>query len=173
VLDAEVADLVHDLARRSVTVAVAESLTAGAVTARVADVPGASGVLRGGVVAYATPVKARLLGVDAALLASGGAVQAEVAAQMALGVARVLGASVGLATTGVAGPTPQDGQPVGTVFVALATPGAGGGAVEVEEHAFPGDRATVRQASVDAVLALLARWSSRVKGNARRPPVVD
>ena len=89
--------------------------------------------------AYATELKAQVLAVDAELLATGGAVQAEVARQMATGVCRVLGADVGVATTGVAGPDPQDGHPVGTVFVAVAAGGQRGGA-----RARPaGDRATV------------------------------
>ena len=103
--------------------ATAESLTGGLVCAALTDVPGASAVVRGAVVAYATELKAQVLGVDPDLLATGGAVQAEVARQMATGVCRVLGADVGVATTGVAGPDPQDGHPVGTVFVAVAAEG--------------------------------------------------
>src|SRR5689334_4106375 len=119
------------------TVATAESLTGGLVCAALTDVPGASAVVRGAVVAYATELKAQVLGVDPDLLATGGAVQAEVARQMATGVCRVLGAEIGIATTGVAGPEPQDGHPVGTVFVAVA----GGGRTVVRELALAGDRA--------------------------------
>jgi PncC family amidohydrolase len=92
------------------TLAVAESLTGGLVTARVVDVPGASTVLRGGVVAYATDLKHALLGVDADLLAERGAVDPDVALAMARGVAGRLGSTWAVATTGVAGPDPQDGQ---------------------------------------------------------------
>lgn len=158
--EVDVAGLVRALAAASLTVATAESLTAGAISARIADVPGASAVLRGGVVAYATAVKEGVLGVDAALLAAGGAVQAEVAAQMAAGAAELLGAHAGVASTGVAGPAEQDGQPVGTVFVAVAGPGR----AAVEEHRFDGDRAAVRSAAADAALALLGRWVAGERG---------
>ena len=134
------------------TVATAESLTGGLVCAALTDVPGASAVVRGAVVAYATELKAQVLGVDPDLLATGGAVQAEVARQMAIGVCRVLGAEVGVATTGVAGPDPQDGHPVGTVFVAVAAEGR----VQVRELALAGDRATIRAGTVEAALDLVA-----------------
>src|SRR4051812_4003327 len=110
------ADVVHELARTGLTVATAESLTGGLVCAALTDVPGASAVVRGGVVSYATDLKASVLGVDEHVLAAGGAVQARVAREMALGVAQLCGADLGVGTTGVAGPDPQDGQPVGTVF---------------------------------------------------------
>ena len=134
------------------TVATAESLTGGLVCAALTDVPGASAVVRGAVVAYATELKAQVLGVDPDLLATGGAVQAEVARQMATGVCRVLGAQVGVATTGVAGPDPQDGHPVGTVFVAVAAEGR----VRVRELWLAGDRATIRAGTVEAALDLVA-----------------
>ena len=135
------------------SVACAESLTGGLVTARLVDTPGASVVVRGGVVTYATDLKGSVLGVDAQLLATRGAVDGDVASQMALGVRRVLGADWGLATTGVAGPDPQDGMPVGTAFVAVAGPDG----VRVERHQLQGDRATIRAAAVHAVLDLFAR----------------
>ena len=133
------------------TVGTAESLTGGLVCAALTEVPGASAVVRGAVVSYAVDVKASVLGVDAALLASEGAVHPEVASQMALGVCRVLGCDVGVATTGVAGPDPADGRPVGTVYVAVAAPSG----VHVRELALGGDRSAVRSATVDAALALL------------------
>ncbi len=136
------------------SVGCAESLTGGLVVARLVDVPGASAVVRGGVVAYATDLKASVLGVDADLLAQRGAVDAEVARQLARGARRVLGADWAVATTGVAGPDPQDGMPVGCVFVAVAGPGD---EVVVERHDLPGDRAAVRAAAVDAALTLLGR----------------
>lgn len=108
--------------RARLTVAVAESLTGGRVAAALTAVPGASTVLRGSVTAYATDLKARVLGVDAGLLDRVGAVDGEVARQMALGVRTVCGADLGVATTGVAGPSEQDGRPVGTVFVAVVGP---------------------------------------------------
>jgi len=103
------------------TLAVAESLTGGLVAAELAGVPGASRTFRGSVTAYATTLKHELLGVDAALLAAHGAVDPEVARQMAAGVRDRLGADWGISTTGVAGPDPQDGKPVGTVYIGIST----------------------------------------------------
>ncbi|MFE5832691.1 CinA family protein [Streptomyces sp. NPDC056508] len=118
----EAAGVLALLAERGQTLAVAESLTGGLVAAELTGVPGASASFRGSVTAYATALKHELLGVDAALLAERGAVDPEVASQMAAGVRARLGADWGIATTGVAGPEPQDGQPVGTVYVAVAGP---------------------------------------------------
>ncbi|MFJ3028785.1 CinA family protein [Curtobacterium sp. NPDC087080] len=155
-------DPAADLARRVVaaltsrgeTVAVAESLTGGLVVSALVGVPGASAVVRGGVVAYATPVKASVLGVDADLLAADGAVDPEVARQMASGVRTALAvdgvpATWGISTTGVAGPDPQDGKPVGTVFVGIASAER---SVAVELH-LEGDRAAIRSATVSELLA--------------------
>ncbi|MFI6559725.1 CinA family protein [Streptomyces sp. NPDC050534] len=155
------ADVVRLLTVRGETLAVAESLTGGLVAADITTVPGASKAFRGSVTAYATELKHELLGVDAALLAQRGAVDPQVAAQMAAGVRKALGADWGLATTGVAGPEPQDGKPVGTVFVAVAGPlgshshSAGGG--KVEALRLNGDRAEIRMESVRSVLALLLK----------------
>lgn len=146
------AEVVGRLRERGLTVATAESLTGGLVCAALTDVAGASAVVRGAVVAYATDLKTSVLGVDAALLARGGAVQAEVAEQMALGVCRVLGTRVGVATTGVAGPDPQDGQPVGAVFVAAALDER----VLVRRLRLDGDRAHIRRDSVEAALGCLS-----------------
>ena len=143
-------DLLAAVGARGWTLAVAESLTGGLVTATLVDVPGASTVLRGGVVAYATELKATLLDVDQVLLAERGAVDPDVARAMATGVRARLGADVGLATTGVAGPDPQDGHPPGTVHVAVSTPGG----THVRSLRLVGDRGAVRAQSVEAVLAL-------------------
>ena len=142
------ADVIRAFAASGLTVAVAESLTGGLVVAELVAVPGASAVVRGGVVAYATELKHDLLGVDAALLAAGGPVQAAVAEQMASGVRLRLRADVGLATTGVAGPDPQDGHPPGEVWIARAT-SAGVSSLRLE---LGGDRASVRRETVEAVL---------------------
>jgi nicotinamide-nucleotide amidase len=140
------------LKRAGLTVATAESLTGGLLCGALTEVPGASAVVRGGVVAYATDLKQGVLGVSPDVLARpGGAVQAEVASQMALGVCRVLGSDVGVATTGVAGPDPQDGQPVGTVFVAVAV----GASVTGRHLSLGGCREEIRRATVAAALALL------------------
>ncbi|MGW2591335.1 CinA family protein [Streptomyces sp. NPDC001515] len=141
------------LVERGETLAVAESLTGGLVAAELTSVPGASRAFRGSVTAYATPLKSEVLGVDAGLLAERGAVDAEVARRMAAGVRRVLGADWGLATTGVAGPEAQDGQPVGTVFVAVSGPADVG---KVAGLRLNGGRADIRRESVRSVLELLA-----------------
>ena len=153
-------DLVTLLRRRGWTVAVAESLTGGDVCSALVSVPGASAVLRGGVVAYATDLKAALLGVDPALLAQAGAVDPGVAAQMAQGVRDRLGADVGLATTGVAGPDGQDGHPPGEVHVAVATPVE----VQVRSLQVAGDRPAVRLAACTAVLACAVATLQRPSG---------
>lgn len=151
------AEAVAALVARGWTLGVAESLTGGAVAAEIVSVPGASAALRGGVVAYATPVKHSLLGVDAELLAAHGPVHSRVALQMAEGVRHAVAvdgpSDVGIATTGIAGPDSPDGQPVGTVHVAVVTPR---GSLS-EMHRFAGDRAEVRARSVDAVLQTLVR----------------
>ena len=147
------AALVEELAARAETLAVAESLTGGALAAAVVDVPGASTVFRGGVVSYATDLKHALLGVDAGLLAREGAVDPEVALQMAAGVRERLGATWGAATTGVAGPDPQDGKQPGLVFVAVAGPSGS----MVEQLQLGGGRAAVRAATVAAALVSVRR----------------
>jgi len=146
------ADLVVRLTAAGQTVAVAESLTGGLVAAALTDVVGASLVVRGGVLAYATDLKSGVLGVDGVLLAQVGAVDGDVAVQMANGVRSLMGATFGLATTGVAGPDPLDGKPVGTVYVAVVGPGSS----RVRRLSLSGDRAHIRAQSVHAVLALLA-----------------
>jgi PncC family amidohydrolase len=133
------------------TVAVAESLTGGLLAAALVEIPGASAAFRGGVVAYATDLKATLLGVPQPLLDRYGAVHPDVAAAMARGAADRLGASFGVATTGVAGPDPQDGQPVGTVHIAVS--GAHG--VTGRACAFAGGRDSIRHQSVLGALRLL------------------
>ena len=149
-----VADAVIALLRElDLSVGTAESLTGGLVCGALTSVPGASTVVRGGVVAYASEVKAEVLGVDRDLLAREGAVCEPVAAQLADGIRRVLGCAVGVSTTGVAGPDPADGQPVGTVFVGVSGPWG----ILVERLALTGDRAEIRAASVLAVLTLLER----------------
>ncbi|MFG3348482.1 CinA family protein [Streptomyces sp. NPDC048018] len=152
----EAARVLELLAERGHTLAVAESLTGGLVAAELTGVPGASKTFRGSVTAYATPLKEQLLGVDGTLLAERGAVDPEVALQMAAGVRGVLGADWGVATTGVAGPDPQDGRPVGTVYVAVAGPAGGAaGAGKVAALRLNGDRAEIRRESVRSVLELL------------------
>lgn len=141
------------LAARGWTVGVAESLTGGLVVASLIDVPGASAWVRGGVVSYATDLKHRILGVDAALLAAHGPVHPDVARQMAEGVRTVVGtadapADVGISTTGIAGPTSPDGQPVGTVHIGVATPAG----TRVVSLVLDGDRDAIRREAVRRAL---------------------
>lgn len=145
--------LVEEMTRRKLTLAVGESLTGGELSARIVDVPGASLVLRGAVVSYATDLKHSLLGVDDELLERGGPVQAEVAVQMARGVATLCGADYGVATTGVAGPGDTKDGPAGLVYVGFAGPGLPAGAKAVELR-LPGNRKEVRGGAVQGALAL-------------------
>jgi nicotinamide-nucleotide amidase len=142
--------LVGVLKARGETIATAESLTGGMVGAALTDIPGVSAVYRGGVVVYATDLKAKLAGVPEDLLAAVGPVHADTAAALATGVRERLDATYGLATTGVAGPDPQAGIQAGTVYVAAAGPGS----VRVRKLQLAGDRAAVRRGSVLAVLEL-------------------
>ena len=135
------------LQARGWTLGVAESLTGGLVGARIADVPGASATFRGSIASYATAVKRDVLGVTAEHVVSHDCAQ-----QMARGAQQVLGADVGISATGVAGPSPQDGQPPGTVWFGLALPGVPAEAVETR---LPGDRFRVRQFATISLLNLL------------------
>jgi PncC family amidohydrolase len=153
-------EIIEALIRRGETVAAAESLTAGLVCATLADVPGASAALRGGLVVYATDLKTGLAGVDPVLLAEHGAVHPEVAAQLAEGARARCGATWGLGLTGVAGPDPQDGRPVGTVHIAVAGPD-GTSAVESPRLPVHGTdervRPLIRRMTVVHALDLLRR----------------
>ncbi len=142
-MESAVLDLLRAQGR---SLALAESVTGGLVAARITSVPGASDVFRGSVVSYTTEVKQHVLGVP-----EGPVVTAEAAMTMAEGAARVMGADVGLALTGVAGPTEQDGQPVGTLFVGLCIDGAS----EAVHLRLPGDRDQMRQFATISTLNLL------------------
>ena len=134
----------------------AESVTGGLVGARLTAVAGASQWFRGSIVSYDSTVKRRLLGVG-----DGPVVSESAAAEMAAGAARLLGADVGLAVTGVAGPTEQDGQPVGTVWLGLALDGA----TSATLVRLPGDRERIRQFAAISLLDLLRhRLLGRVAG---------
>ncbi len=158
------AELIGDLTRAERTVALAESLTGGLASAVLTSVPGASAVVRGGVIVYATDLKHSLAGVDAALLAEVGAVHPDVARQLAVGVRARCAATYGIGLTGVAGPDPQDGQPVGTVHVCLA--GAAGPPL-VAELLESGSRAQIRAAAVRAAIRLLQVALARGPGRQR------
>jgi nicotinamide-nucleotide amidase len=144
------------LLQHGVTLGVAESLTGGLISARLVAVPGASTWFRGSIVSYVPEVKYQLLGVR-----EGPVVTAQAAEEMAVGAARVLGADIGLAVTGVAGPTDAEGQPAGTAWVGLAL----GETVTSEQLHLPGDRERVRQMTTISALDLLRyrlseRWTT-------------
>ena len=147
-------DVVHDLlGAAGQTVAVAESLTGGLLGATLSRRPGSSTTFRGSLVVYATDLKETLAGVPGALLEAHGAVSAETAAALASGARGRLGADWGVGVTGVAGPTEQEGRPVGTVHVAVAGPDGG----QVRSLRLPGDRERVRALTVTYALDLLRR----------------
>ncbi len=141
--------VVLDLLRnRGLSLGVAESLTGGLMGARFTSVPGSSEVFRGAIVAYASDIKYSLLGVP-----EGPVVSEDAARAMALGARRVLDADVALATTGVAGPAEQEGQPVGTVFLGLAMNGSS----EAQRVQLPGDRQRIRQYAVISAVNMLRK----------------
>lgn len=159
--DVAAADLtfqvVRTLADRGLTIAVAESLTGGGLAAELTRVPGASAVVLGAAVVYATELKHTLLGVDAALLDREGPVDPEVARQLASGVRERLAvdgrpADLGVSTTGVAGPDPQGGRAVGTVYLGVSS-AAGTRSVEL---VLAGDRQSIRAQTVARAVGELA-----------------
>ncbi|AKK11307.1 competence/damage-inducible protein CinA-like protein [Corynebacterium uterequi] len=144
-------DVIRTLSRLGQTVATCESLTAGLCAATLAGVPGASKVLRGGLITYATELKRDLAGVDPDVLAAVGPVAAATAREMADGAARRCGATWALALTGVAGPDPQDGHPVGELFVGVHGPHG-----TYHRHVMlSGTRQEIREAAVAVALAEL------------------
>jgi nicotinamide-nucleotide amidase len=140
------------LLARGETVATAESLTAGLVGAALTNTPGSSATYRGGLIVYATDLKASLAGVSTELLDARGAVDPDVAIALAVGARDRLGADWGLSLTGVAGPDPQDGIAVGTLYVGLAGRAA---PPQARKFALAGDRAAIRSEAVGAALAWL------------------
>lgn len=156
--------LVKLLRDAGATAATAESLTGGLVGASFTEIPGVSAVYRGGVIVYATDLKATLAAVPADQLVADGPVHADTATAMASGVRERLGATYGLATTGVAGPEPQDGIQAGTVYVAVAGPGG----VKVQRLSLAGDRQAVRRGSVEAVLSLAVELLEEEQAHAAR-----
>ena len=148
-------ELAEAAIKRGKTIATAESLTAGLVAATIAEIPGVSACLRGGIVSYSTDLKSEILGVDSDLLDRNGAVDPDVALQMAVGAAQVCQSDLGLSTTGVAGPDAQDGTPVGTVFIAVHNTATG--ETVVEQRSLSGDRNAIRTQTVEAVCMLAHR----------------
>jgi nicotinamide-nucleotide amidase len=150
-----------DSEQSPLTVAAAESLTGGNVSARITAIAGSSGYFLGGIVAYSNTAKAALLGVSEETLATCGAVSAECAREMAEGTRRAFGADLAVATTGIAGPGgATERKPVGLVYIALAGPNG----VTIEEFRFPGGRAVVTDASTEAALRMLLRGLERHLG---------
>ncbi|WP_329789661.1 CinA family protein [Lentzea sp. DG1S-22] len=145
-------DVVALLKARGQTVATAESLTAGLLCATIVDTPGASAVVRGGLIVYATELKHVLAGVDQRLLDEHGAVHPDVAVQLAEGARTRCGSDWGIGLTGVAGPDPQDGVAPGTVHIGLSGPGVS----TVRTITVRGDRAAVRSGAVEKALVLLS-----------------
>jgi len=152
--DDDVAGVLGSLTARGLTVAAAESLTGGLLTAVLTEIPGSSAVIRGGLVVYATELKHRLAGVDEQLLAARGPVDPQVAAALAEGARRQCGADIGVGLTGVAGPDPQNGVPVGTWYCAVVGPGD---RRDLRRGEPTGDsRSQIRSAAVRAAVELLA-----------------
>jgi PncC family amidohydrolase len=150
------------------TVGVAESCTGGRVGDALTDVAGSSGYFRGGVVAYADALKVEILGVPTAMISQHGAVSAQVARAMASGVRERLGVDLGVAVTGIAGPSgAAPGKPVGLTYVGVAD--AGG--IEIRRFAWPGDRAANKAASARAALELLVERAAAMAARALSDPV--
>lgn len=158
------ARLVAELRRRDETVATSESLTAGLLSAMIAGVPGASAVLRGGLIVYATDLKATLAGVAAETLEQFGPVAEQTAEELAVGAAARCGATYGISLTGVAGPDPQDGKSPGTVFCGLARTRSGapvgnaGFDTKVVGMSLRGDRWDIRLMSCTRSIGELLDW---------------
>jgi nicotinamide-nucleotide amidase len=162
------AQIVAELASRGLTIAVAESLTGGLLVAELIRPAGASAVVLGGVVAYDTELKHTLLGVDEALLAEHGPVHPDVARQLARNVRDRLAvagrpADLGIATTGVAGPDPQGGQPPGTVYLGLSV---GEGAL-VRRLTLSGSRDEIRARTVEEAIGWIAETLEKGQSMAR------
>ena len=147
-------EVVFRLAKRGETLATAESLTGGLIGSLITEAPGASANYVGGAITYATGLKATLAGVPGPVLDANGPVSESTAQAMAVGIAARCAADWGLAVTGVAGPDPQDGHPVGEVYVAVAYQTAG--VVRSCRLALTGDRATIRGLTAHQGLRLLA-----------------
>jgi len=155
--------LLAALEQKGLHLAVAESLTGGALTAQLTSVAGSSKVVLGGVVAYQSSLKQQLLGVSGKLLQTSGAVDPEVALQMAGGVRASLATAagvnsalvIGVATTGIAGPDIQDGKPVGTVFIGISASEEFDENHSVSAHLFSGNRSTIQNQAVEMAIQIL------------------
>jgi nicotinamide-nucleotide amidase len=146
------AEIVDHLRQRGETISTAESLTAGAVSSAIVTIPGASDVFVGGVTAYRDEIKVSHLNVDPALIEKHTVISEEVAIAMAKGAITSFGTTWGIGTTGVAGPNPLDGHPVGVVWVAIEGPIS-----QTIELSLSGERESVRNAATSSAIATFAR----------------
>lgn len=141
--------------QNEITISTAESITAGSVAARLAKPAGASAYVQGGIISYAYEVKERILGVPRTVLDNPGAVSDECARRMAMGANRVLGSTIAISTTGIAGPSGATSRKsVGLVYIAIAGPYG----THCEEHVFPGDRDAITNAATDRAVEMLAEY---------------
>lgn len=155
------AQVIRDLRARGLTIATCESLTGGGLGAALTSISGASQVYRGGLITYASDLKTSLAGVDAVHVAAHGVINETSARQMAVGAAWTCRADIGLATTGVAGPDPQDGEAPGTVWLGLALPVGWEDRVRAKRLDLTGDRASIRATTVSEALAWLVTCLSQ------------
>ena len=135
------------------TIATAESCTGGLVASRLTDLSGASNYFKGGVVAYTNEIKKLILRVEAETLEKFGAVSSQTALEMATNVREIFSTTIGLSTTGVAGPLTSENKPVGLVFIAIV----GEDFSEVKEFHFAGSRTEIKFQAADEVFNLLMR----------------
>lgn len=156
--------VIKTLGERDLTLATAESLTGGLIGATLTTVPGASKVFMGGAITYDTGLKRAMLGVNAADIRAFSVVSEQVASEMAVGAQRLTGADWTIAVTGVAGPDPQDGHAPGEVWICVLGPRIASQAApqQSEQYQFEGDRAAIREATVQAALGMLLRILSPV-----------
>lgn len=156
--------VIRTLTERSLSLAAAESLTGGLLGATLTDVPGASQVYVGGTIAYATPMKTALLGIDPHVIAQHTVVSEQVALEMAIGLQQRTDADWVIAVTGVAGPDPQQGHAPGEVWVCVAGPRVPNTPQfqQTERFQFEGDRDAVRRQTIDAAFGMLLRAASPV-----------
>lgn len=145
-------EVVDSLRARGETVSTAESLTAGAVSSAIVSIAGASDVFVGGITAYRDEIKISHLSIDPAIIKEHTSVSEEVAVAMARGAINSFGTTWGIGTTGVAGPNPLDGHPVGAVWVAIEGP-----ICQTIELSLSGERESVRIAATASAIATFAR----------------
>jgi nicotinamide-nucleotide amidase len=142
-------DIIAELTRRGESVCTVESLTGGLLCAALTDIPGASAVVRGGIVAYTVDAKRDVVGVDVHTLEQHGAVSEQAAEELARKGREIFKATWGISTTGVAGPTEQEGQPVGTVFVAVEGP-----STAIRQLQLSGNREAIRRQTCEVALEM-------------------